>query len=239
VHRSREPTRVALLHPQSAWVEALESLLVQRSDIETVIAHTSPDWVRSAVAAGVEVLVLGLWDADGFRPRDIKDLRRRATGLQVVVVSDSDDTELFVATVRAGARGWLHPGASVEELVRAIHGVARGETHAPPALMTLLLEALLTSEDTKKRAQDVLSVLSAREREILECLAQGMTRPQIGQRFTLSPHTVRTHINHVLTKLHVHNTLSAVSIARKAGVPSRPLDVSQPPGGGDPGRRRH
>ena len=57
-----------------------------------------------------------------------------------------------------------------------------------------------------------------REREILECLAQGMTRTQIVERFTLSPHTVRTHIGRVLTKLEVHNTLSAVSIARKAGL---------------------
>ena len=64
-------------------------------------------------------------------------------------------------------------------------------------------------------------MLSAREREILECLALGMTRTQIVERFTLSPHTVRTHIGHVLTKLEVHNTLSAVSIARKAGLAAR------------------
>ena len=99
--------------------------------------------------------------------------------------------------------------------MRAIHGVFRGETCVPPALLTILLETLLTSERTKQQAQDALSVLSTRERQILECLAQGMTRKQIAERFTLSPHTVRTHINHVLTKLGVHTTLSAVSIARK------------------------
>ena len=114
------------------------------------------------------------------------------------MVSDVNDTDLFVATFRAGARAWVRASASVEELMRVIHGVARGETWVPPDLLTVLLQTLLTSEGAKEEAQDALSVLSAREREILECLAQGMTRAEIVERFTLSPHTVRTHIGHVL-----------------------------------------
>lgn len=216
-----DPVRIALLHPQEAWVEALEGLLLQRSDVHVVIAHTSPDWVRQAVESGVDVVVVGLWDADGFRPRDVAELRRCGAGLEVVVVSHSADTDLFVATFRAGARAWLYPSASVDDLVRAIHGVARGETWVPPALLTFLLETLLAGERTTQRAQDSLSVLSSRELEILDCLAQGLTRAQIAERYTLSPHTVRTHINHVLTKLNVHNTLSAVSVARKADLSGR------------------
>ena len=220
MQRTVEPIRIALLHPQDAWVEALELLLLQRTDVDLVIAHTRPDWVRGSLGDGVRVLILGLWDVDGFRPADIADLRRQRPGLEVVVVSDSADTELFVATFRAGARAWVYPSARVDELVRAVHGVSHGETWVPPVLLTILLESLLASEETKKQAQDELSVLSMREREILACLAQGMTRSQIVERFTLSPHTVRTHIGHVLTKLDVHNTLSAVSIARKAGLTS-------------------
>jgi DNA-binding NarL/FixJ family response regulator len=109
--------------------------------------------------------------------------------------------------------------------MRVVHGVARGETWVPPDLLTVLLQTLLTSEGAKEEAKDALSVLSTREREILECLAQGMTRAEIVERFTLSPHTVRTHIGHVLTKLEVHNTLSAVSIARKAGLATRRPDA--------------
>jgi DNA-binding NarL/FixJ family response regulator len=209
------PVRIALLHPQGTWVEALESLLLDRTDVDLVIAHTRPDWVRGALDRDVRVLVLGVSDEDGFGPSDIERLRTERAGLEVVVVSESTDAGLFVATLKAGARAWLDPAASVEEFVRAIHGVARGETWVPPTLLTLLLETLLTGEQSQQQAQDSLSVLSSREREILDCLAQGMTRMQIAQRFTLSPHTVRTHINHVLRKLEVHNTLSAVSIARR------------------------
>jgi DNA-binding NarL/FixJ family response regulator len=223
VRASVDPVRIALLHPQGAWVETLEYLLLQRTDVSLVIAHTSPSWVRRAAEGGVEVLVIGLWQADGFRPADIEELRLGLPSLQIVVVSDSVDADLLVATFRAGARAWVYPSASMDELVGVIHGVSRGETWIPPALLTVLLETLLTSERAKERAQDALSVLSTRELEILDCLAQGMTRVQIAELFILSPHTVRTHINHVLTKLGVHSTLSAVSIARKAKVASQLL----------------
>jgi DNA-binding NarL/FixJ family response regulator len=211
--------RIALLHSQGAWVETLECLLLDRRDVDLVIAHTRPGWVRGALDRDVHVLVLGVSDDDGFRPSDIERFRTERDGLEVVVVSDSTDPGLFDAALKAGARAWVDPSASVEELVRAIHGVARGETWVPPTLLTFLLESLLTGEQSQQHAHDALSVLSSREREILDCLAQGMTRMQIAQRFTLSPHTVRTHINHVLRKLGVHNTLSAVSIARKVRRP--------------------
>ncbi len=231
------PVRIALLHPQGAWVEALEFLLLQRDDVDVVMAHTSPDWVRGSLESGVDVLVVALWEADGFRPEDIMELRRQWPDLAVVVVSDVNDNEVFVATFRAGALAWVRASASVDELMRVVHGVARGETWVPPDLLTVLLQTLLTSEGAKEEAQDALSVLSTREREILECLAQGMTRAQIVERFTLSPHTVRTHIGRVLTKLEVHNTLSAVSIARKAGLAARRPDAVQQSSAERPGRR--
>ena len=213
-----EPVRIALMHPQGAWVDALESLLLERDDVDVVMAHTNPDWIRGSLESEVEVLVVALGEAEGFQPQDIVKLRRQWPGIEVVVVSDSSDIEAFVATFRAGARAWVPGSTSVDELMRVVHGVARGETSVPPDLLTVLLQQLLTSEGAKERAQDALSVLSTREKEILACLAQGMTRAQIVERFTLSPNTVRTHIGHVLTKLDVHNTLSAVSIARKAGL---------------------
>jgi DNA-binding NarL/FixJ family response regulator len=221
VRLSVEPIAIALLHPLGTWVEALECLLLQRPDVRVAMAHTSPDWVRRVVEDGVDVLVLGMSEADGFRPEDIEALRVDRPDLAVVVVSDAEDTDLFVTAFRAGARAWVSPAASVDELVRAIHGVARGQTHVPPALLTVLLESLLTGERTQKLADDALSVLSTREREILDCLATGMSRAQISVKYTLSPHTVRTHINRILTKLGVHTTLSAVSLARNAGLADR------------------
>lgn len=228
--------RIAVLHPQEAWVEAVEMLLLQRDDVEVVMAHTSPDWVRGSVDSGIDVLVVALGEADGFRPDDIRELRRLWPRLAVVVLSDVTDTELLVATFRAGARAWVHASAGVDDLMRVVHAVARGETCVPPDLLTVLLQTLLTSEGAKQQAHDSLAVLSAREREILQCLAQGMTLAEIVERFTLSPHTVRTHIGRVLTKLDVHNTLAAVAIAREAGLVERRPDGVQQSSATRPGR---
>ena len=129
------------------------------------------------------------------------------------------DPELVTAAVRAGARGWLSPATCARELVQGLHAVTHGQTWLPPLLTTAVLDRLLTEEKVRGESQSSVARLSPRELEILNCLAAGMTRREIGESFHLSQHTVRTHINHILRKLEVHSTLAAVSIVNKARVP--------------------
>jgi DNA-binding NarL/FixJ family response regulator len=217
--------RVALLHPMLAWLDALEVLLEPRPDIEVVGAHTAADWVRHAVAANqADVLLLHVDHASVDGPAEIRANRDQRPDLGVVAISDSADTSLVTSCVRAGARGWVSQATSFEHLLRVIHGVSRGETWIPPRLVSGLLDSLLSAEETRQQESEVLALLSARETEVLNCLAQGLTRQEIAQRYFLSPHTVRTHINNVLRKLDVHSTLAAVSIARRIGLPNPDFD---------------
>ena len=211
-----EPLRLAVLHPKRIWAETLESLFHLRTDVDVVVAHTSWDWVRGAVARGdVDVVLIGLGDGE-FEPTHLERLREGWPGLAIVVISESNDPALVAAAVRAGARGWLRPTASARELLQALHGVANGQTRIPPELTTMVLDVLLNAERSRVTSQLAIEKLSTREVEILECLARGMTRAEIGERFLLSKHTVRTHINHVLRKLDVHSTLAAVSVVNKS-----------------------
>jgi DNA-binding NarL/FixJ family response regulator len=209
---------VALLLPEQAWVDALNLLLGLQPDIEVVAAHTSADWIQSAVGAGEVDLLLANVDDRVISPAVIEDLRSRCESLDVVAVTEIEDTTLLCAAVRAGVRGWVRKTASAEHLVRVIRGVHRGEAWFPPAFVTKLLDSLLEAEETRLDAMGVLSALSSRELEVLNCLMEGHTRRDIAERFVLSPHTVRTHINNMLRKLDVHSTLAAVSIARQAGL---------------------
>ena len=212
--------QLAVAHPMRAWVDALETLLEPRWDIDVVAAHTNCEWVRHAVLTGRADSLLTFVDtpASGLLAR-LADLFEANTALSVVGLSDSQDRHLLSTAVRAGVRGWVEPTASVDHLVRVLHGVAAGETWFPPRLMTPVLDALLDAKDTREQATAVLSSLSAREVEVLQCLAQGLTRQEIADRYFLSPHTVRTHINNLLHKLDVHSTLAAVSVARQLGLP--------------------
>jgi DNA-binding NarL/FixJ family response regulator len=209
---------VALLLPEQAWVDALEMLLGMQPDIDVVAAHTSADWIRSAVTAGDVDLLLVNIDEQVVGPALIEDLRSRCDTLDVVAVTEVEDATLLCAAVRAGVRGWVRKSASADHLVRVIRGVSRGEAWFPPAFVTKLLDSLLQAEETRLDSLGVLSALSTRELEVLKCLMEGLTRREIAERFVLSPHTVRTHINNMLRKLDVHSTLAAVSIARQAGL---------------------
>lgn len=214
--------RVALHHPMRIWVDSMESLLKSRWDIDLVAAHTSTNWVTHAVMTGrADILVLFLQEADHTLADTLADLRTVNPRLKVVGLSDVDDPRLVVGAVRAGVRGWVEPTVGLEQLVETLHGVARGETWIPPRLLTPVLDALLTAQEAREELGTALSALSAREVDILSCLVQGMSRQEIADRYVLSTHTVRTHINNLLRKLGVHSTLAAVSIARQVGLPEQ------------------
>ena len=213
------PVRLAMLHHQRTWAETVEGLLGARYDVEVVVSHTDWNWVCGSVSRGdVDVVLVSLGDG-GFEPSHVSRLKEAWPGIAVVVVSESGDPDLVTAAVRAGARGWLSPATCARELVQGLHAVTHGQTWLPPLLTTAVLDRLLTEERVRGESQSSVARLSPRELEILNCLAAGMTRREIGESFHLSQHTVRTHINHILRKLEVHSTLAAVSIVNKARVP--------------------
>jgi DNA-binding NarL/FixJ family response regulator len=193
-------------------------MLHSRPGIDVVMTHTTYQWTWGAVARGdVDAALVGLIGNE-VGPQQLRGLREACPGLAMVVISDSTDSDLIAAMIRAGVRGWVRPAASIEHLVRTLHGVRNGDTWLPPDVTTAALDGLLDAEETRAVSRRAMSRLSERELEILDCLAQGMTRDAIGQLYRLSPHTVRTHINHVLRKLGVHSTLAAVSLANKSHV---------------------
>lgn len=218
-HGPERPLRVAITHPMRVWVDALESMLERRWDIEVVAAHTSSAWVRhSILTQPVDLLLTYVAPGQRDTMAMLPELLTHHPGLGVVGLSECQDPALIRSAVTGGVRGWLEPEASVDQMLRVMRGVARGETWIHPRLMTPLLDTLLAAREKRDRSEHVLARLSARELDVLRCLAQGMSRQEIADRFFLSPHTVRTHINHLLRKLDVHSTLAAVAIARQAGL---------------------
>lgn len=216
----RRVVSVAVCHPLQMWVHALEAVLAPVADVDLVVAHTDPGWVLDAVRRGeVDVVLLGLRPGDGGEL--VRAMREQHDDVGILVISERDDAGFIADVVRAGARGYLVQNCGLTELVHAIEGIHRGETWMRPRDVSKLVDGLLSWESSKQEQQDRLAPLSAREREILDCLASGMRRQTIAEQLFLSPNTVRTHIHHVLRKLEVHSTLAAVSVMRAGpGQPS-------------------
>ncbi len=137
--------------------------------------------------------------------------------IRVIMLGPVPEVTRIVEALRAGIVGWVPKEASIEELFRAIRGVMRGEIWLPAAAVGPVVRLLLSERDERDAAlKHPLGSLTAREREVLAYLAEGIGRREAAERMHLSSHTVRSHLQNLMGKLGVHTTLEAVAIARQS-----------------------
>ena len=139
---------------------------------------------------------------------------------KVIVVSGYRRATLFVEAVEAGASGFLDKNEAVDDLMNAVHKAAAGEMLVDPARLAKLLPALAAEREVARDAQSRLERLTAREREILGLLTEGYRSEALAERLYISPPTVRTHVQNILSKLGVHSQLEAVALAARSGMRS-------------------
>jgi two-component system response regulator NreC len=130
----------------------------------------------------------------------------------VIMLSMYSDEEYLVRTLTAGARGYLLKDSAETDLVQAVHSVSNGKPFFSPAITKTLLE------DYVRRLQqrgltDSYDLLSDREKEVLQLLAEGKTNKEAATVLNLSTYTVETHRTHIMQKLNLHNTAEIVLYA--------------------------
>jgi DNA-binding NarL/FixJ family response regulator len=106
----------------------------------------------------------------------------------------------------------------IEHLLSVVWGALRGETWIPPRLLTYVLTELKSAQSERAKQAARLDTLSPREKQVLGCLAAGMSADAIAGQLFLSRNTIRTHVHNMLKKLHVHSALAAVALARRGGL---------------------
>jgi DNA-binding NarL/FixJ family response regulator len=133
----------------------------------------------------------------------------------VVLTMFRDDDSVFAA-MRAGARGYVVKDAGGEEVLRVVRAVANGEAHFGPEIAKRLMSFF--SAPRPATPSGVFPELTAREHEVLDLIARGLSNTEISRRFFLSPKTVRNHISNIFTKLRVADRAEAIVRAREAGL---------------------
>ncbi|MQS09435.1 LuxR C-terminal-related transcriptional regulator, partial [Streptomyces alkaliphilus] len=142
-------------------------------------------------------------------------------GVRIVVLTTFEQDDHVVAALRAGASGFLGKGAEPEELITAIRRAAAGESPLSPAATGSLIRRFLEQEEDRSavpREPVGLEVLTAREREVLAEVAAGLSNDGIAERLSVSPLTVKTHINRLLTKLSARDRAQLVIAAYESGL---------------------
>ena len=136
-----------------------------------------------------------------------KLLAERAPESKVLIFTAYSERSLLGRGLESGAKGYILKEAPHQTLVRAIEKVAAGEGYVDPALMP----AFLTGKDSS-------DMLTTREREILQLLADGMSNADVAKQLFISQETVKSHVRHILTKLEADTRTHAVAIALREAI---------------------
>jgi DNA-binding NarL/FixJ family response regulator len=145
-----------------------------------------------------------------------------ATRLLILTTFDLD--AYVYEALRAGASGFLLKDAPPEQLVDAIRIVARGDALLAPSITRRLIERFLRQPVLATPGSKPLDQLTAREREVLELIAHGLSNSEIAARLYLTEATVKTHVAHIYRKLGLRDRAQAVVYAHEAGLLETPAD---------------
>jgi DNA-binding NarL/FixJ family response regulator len=144
-------------------------------------------------------------------------LRHAGVDARVLVLTTFDLDEYVYAAVRAGASGFLLKDAPREQLVTAVQTVARGEALLAPAITQRLIERFVARPPASE-VVPALRELSARELEVLQLVARGLSNAEIAAELVVGEATVKTHVARVLRKLDVRDRVQAVVFAYESGL---------------------
>lgn len=150
---------------------------------------------------------------DGFAAT--REIVRTVPSVAVLVLTMFDDDESVFAAMRAGARGYIVKGAEQDEIARAIRAVAAGEAIFSAGVAKRVLGFLSTPPAV---VSDAFPQLTARERDILDLLAGGLSNAAIADRLRVAPKTVANNLSSIFAKLQVADRSKAIVRARDAGL---------------------
>jgi two-component system response regulator NreC len=137
---------------------------------------------------------------------------RRSPETAVIVLSMHTDESYLVRALGAGVKGYLLKGSADEDLVRAVRAVAQGKCFFSPAIAQMLADEY-TRTLQQRDLQDSYDLLTEREKETLQLLAEGKSNKEVAAVLNVSPYTVETHRSHIMRKLNLHNTAEIVLYA--------------------------
>ena len=215
--------RVLLIDDHALFRIGLQELL-QRRGIGVVAAEG--DCEKGILLAAEHSPDVVLLDMRMPRMSGLEILRRlREAGLTmpVTMLTTSLEEQDIVASLRAGAQGYLLKDMEPDELIDALEGIVRGETVVAKELTGVLAKAVQGESPAESRVPASVAELTPREREILCHLAEGQSNKVIARNLGISDGTVKLHVKAILRKLEVHSRVEAAVIAVEQNLCSKRL----------------
>lgn len=211
--------RVVLADDEPLLREGLATILDLQPDIE-VVGQAADGIEALALVKQLrpDVLVLDITmprlDGLGVAER----LGRTADATRVLLLTSFDRDEYLLRALRAGVGGFVLKDLTREQLADAVRTVARGDQLVAASVTRRLVEAVVARTGTDEAAVERMQRLTARERDVLELVARGLSNQEIASRLVLGETTVKTHIGSVFAKCGLRDRAQAVVLAYESGL---------------------
>lgn len=213
--------RVVIADDQPLLRSALANLFGAEPDLELVgEASTGTEAVALAREARADVVVMDIRmpEMNGIDATAAIAADESLAGVRVLILTTFEVAENVLAALRAGASGFLAKDAQPVEIVAAVRTVASGESLLSPVATRAIVERVLAQPERQLVTSAALESLTAREIQVLELVAQGMSNDEVAGALVVSPLTVKTHVSRILTKTDSRDRAQLVALAYETGL---------------------
>ena len=203
-------TRMMLADDHTLLTEAFRRLLENTFDIVGAVSNgrtlleTAPELTPEVILLDVGMPILNGLDAG-------RQLKEQMPGVKLIFLTMNEDPDVAIEAIAAGAAGYILKKCAASELFSAIRTVLKGGTYVTPQIARGMQEAFIRDPKAKSRP----TILTPRQREVLQLLAEGQSMKQVGDSLNVSARTVAFHKYTMMANLGLHNNASLIQYAIK------------------------
>ena len=210
--------RILLSDDHTMMRQGLRHILESHPEFE-IVAETSSgiEAIESArlLKPDVAIVDVAMKELNGIEAT--AQILKHSPHTAVLILSMYSDERYVLRAVKAGARGYVLKNSAGDELIQAIHAVEKGQAFFSPAVGRIFQNGFARLKDARETT-DRYDLLTSRERQIYQLLAEGNSNKDIANRLSLSLHTVETHRWRIMEKLDLHSTADLVLSAVRRGL---------------------
>jgi len=212
VTADQKPIRVLFVEDHQLLADALSAMLAREPDMTVVGVAGSVAEAKTMARERIDVALMDYRLPDGTGAEATRAIKARWPLARVVMLTAIKDDETVLESIQAGADGYLTKDRAADDVVQAVRAAYAGETLLPRSVIVEIARRVAAAKD---RGDDrkMIEPLTPRELEVLRALTDGLSTPEICQRLYITPNTLRTHVQNIMGKLHVHSKLEAVAFA--------------------------
>jgi DNA-binding NarL/FixJ family response regulator len=178
-------------------------------------AGTVRDAVEKTVKLEPDAVLMNIALPDGNGLDAIKDILYKRPDTKVVILTDEGEEDYFLTAVKNGAKGFLPKNIPVTELIKSLRALERDQVAISRKMTHHLVDELQRVGKVHNLEDFELEVLTSREVEVLKYLGDGSSNREIASQLSISPNTVRVHVNNILKKLNLNNRREVYHFVRR------------------------